>query len=74
MSDYTYSVCNSCAVVIDNGDTSHLDDESAQHIENELEGTGPLTRTGDVEGDGDYLRCDVCGIDTLDGTAPYETL
>ena len=52
-------VCTSCAVVVSNGDTSHVSSSTEQRIEANLELTGWLSRLGTADLGG-YYNCELC--------------
>lgn len=54
-----YIACSSCAVVIANGDDSHLNEADAQVVAEAIEGRGPLALVGEKSCSG-YFDCEFC--------------
>ena len=63
MTDITYHVCDSCAVVLANADTSHIEDQDT--IER-LDSWGMVFPSGAYD-NGGYWECDGC-LETVIGT------
>lgn len=61
--DVAYYVCDSCAVVLENADDSHIDDTETI---DRLEGMGLVVRVGEYD-NGGYWDCDGC-METVIGT------
>lgn len=58
-----YEICNSCAVVLENADDSHLEDERRKVV---AEGVEKLGRVTFISADGNLdFYCDCCGAHTL---------
>ena len=60
------NVCHSCATVVANCDTSHVDPCDLDHIEATLESVGRVVVGARVEG---YIRCFLCNWDHMNGYA-----
>ena len=55
-----YAVCTSCAVVLSNADTSHIEESELPRIEAAIEAMGLVAHVETEHNDG-YWNCDVCG-------------
>lgn len=58
-----YEICNSCAVVLENADDSHLEDERRKAVTEGVENLGRVAFMG-VEGTATFY-CDCCGEHTF---------
>jgi hypothetical protein len=66
-------VCDSCAVVLVNADTSHIHDEWKATVDAFVESIGLVSPAGTVDMGG-YWRCPCCGDDVLGDGHRFETL
>lgn len=60
------NICHSCAVVVANDDTSHIDPEDLDVIEATMEAVGRVAVGAPVDG---YIRCGLCDWDHMNGYA-----
>lgn len=64
----TYHICETCAIAILDGDTSHLEDDQSDTLMTFLDEKGLLAGAGWVPQDG-YWDCEACGETQAAGTA-----
>lgn len=54
-----YSVCDSCAVVLENGDDSHISPDNLDTVTTNIDNMGLVVNIGTYENSG-YWDCAVC--------------
>lgn len=69
----TYTLCDSCAGVAANADTSGISDSDQATVEAFFEMAGNLAATGTTD-PGGYWRCPSCGYDQIGTGHTWETI